>query len=424
MFLYYMLQRKEAVLIKAAGVVVEYNPFHNGHAYHLQETKNITDADAVIAVMSGSFLQRGEPALVSKWARTKMALEGGADIVAELPYAFSTQKAKTFASGAVSILDALGAEEICFGSENGKIEPFLSAVHTQNECRQTLNEAIKKHLKEGVSYPKALSAAYTEIAGFEALDLSQPNNILGFHYTEAIVQQNSRMIPKTIQRLSAQYHDEAFATASIASATSIRKHIQSNSLETASGVMPSSTLRHLHDYHCTYGLFHGWEKYFSLLKYKLLTMSPAELKQIYETEEGLEHRLLSSIKSAESFKTFMESIKTKRYTWTRLQRLCLHVLTHTTKEQMKHVPKEETAPYIRLLGMSKRGQAYISQRKKNLSLPLLSNNKSFNHPLLQLDHKASAVYFSILPEPLRSLALKENYIQHPIRYDEDQELFL
>jgi predicted nucleotidyltransferase len=419
-----MLYRKEAVLIKAAGVVVEYNPFHNGHAYHLQETKKITEADVVIAVMSGSFLQRGEPALVSKWARTRMALEGGVDIVAELPYAFSTQKAKTFASGAISILEAFGVEEICFGSENGSIEPFLSAVQLQQNLGHELDEAIQKHVKKGISYPRALSEAFARISKGETLDLAKPNNILGFHYVEAIVQQKSRIIPKTIQRLSSQYHDETFATASIASATSIRKHIQSHSLDTASGVMPYSTLHHLRQYYRTYSLFHDWEQYFSLLKYKLLTMSPKDLKQIYEAEEGLEHRLLSAVKEASSFNAFMEAIKTKRYTWTRLQRLCLHVLTHTTKEQMSYMPQNETAPYIRLLGMSIKGQKYISEKKKDISLPLLSNIKSFNHPLLNIDHKANAVYLSVLSEPLRSAALKADFVQHPLRYDEEQKVFL
>ncbi|MFD3448029.1 nucleotidyltransferase [Microbacteriaceae bacterium 4G12] len=410
--------------MKAAGVIVEYNPFHNGHAYHLQQTKKLTHANILIAVMSGPFLQRGEPALVSKWARTKMALEGGADIIVELPYAFATQKAETFASGAISILDALGVEEICFGSENGNIDQFLNTIYQQQTFQDAFNDEIQKRMKEGISYPKALSSAFAAIkTDIHTVDMSQPNNILGFHYIQAILKQGSKIVPKTVTRLSSQYHDEAFASATIASATSIRKHIQAHSIETIEGVIPTTTFLHLMDYCNTYGLFHDWEKYFTLFKYTLLTATPRALQRIYEAEEGLEYRVLSSIRTAPSFAAFMESIKTKRYTWTRLQRFCLHILTQTTKEQLSYA-QHGLSPYIRLLGMSKKGQAYLSQQKKQLSLPLVSNLKAFSHPLLELDQKASAVYFSILPEPLRSQMLKADFVQHPLRYDEDEKTFV
>ncbi|MFX3622470.1 MAG: nucleotidyltransferase [Ectobacillus sp.] len=411
--------------MKAVGVIVEYNPFHNGHAYHLQEAKKLTNADVVIAVMSGPFLQRGEPALVSKWARTKMALEGGIDIVLELPYAFATQKAETFASGAVSILNAFGVSTLCFGSEDGNIEPFLNATKVHEDRSELLDIRIRKLLKKGISYPTALSTAFREIQhNAETLNLSKPNNILGFHYVQAIARQNSAILPLTIRRLSAQYHDETFATASIASATSIRKHIQSRGLETATGVMPTSTIKHLRHYYNEHRMFHDWAQYFPLLKYKLLSSSTKELEHIYEAEEGLHYRVLSLIREAVSFTNFMQGLKTKRYTWTRLQRLCLHILTHTTKEQMAFVPDDETSPYARLLGMTQKGRQYLSLHKKHIAIPFLSNIKTFQHPLLDLDIKASAVYFSCLPEPLCSKALKADFIQHPLQYNEKQKQFL
>lgn len=413
--------------MKAAGVIVEYNPFHNGHAYHLQETKKLTNADVVVAIMSGHFLQRGEPALVSKWIRAKMALEGGVDVVIELPYAFATQKAETFASGAVSLLHALGVQEVCFGSESGNIESFIHTLSLQQQCMEAFDQNVRQGMKEGISYPKALAEAFSSLHKEEhAVDMSKPNNILGFHYIQAIHKQNSSIVPKTVARLNAQYHDENFASATIASATSIRKRLLATSFDfsTIEGVVPRSTYRHLKGYYHTYGLLHDWEQYFSFLKYRLLSSTASQLHHVYEAEEGLENRLLSHINDADSFSSFMERIKTKRYTWTRLQRLCLHILTNTTKEEMSNVNKQETAPYIRILGMSKKGQMYLSSIKKNVSLPLVTRLQAFRHPLLELDKKASAVYTSIFPEPIRSKLVKQELTHPPLRYDEDSQVFL
>ncbi|MFL6557387.1 MAG: nucleotidyltransferase family protein, partial [Bacillus sp. (in: firmicutes)] len=159
--------------MKAVGLIVEYNPFHNGHAYHLQASKEVTEADVVIAVMSGNFLQRGEPALVSKWQRTKMALLNGVDIVFELPYGFATQKAETFANGAVSILDATDTTSLCFGSESGDLSSFLQTIDFLDEKHSTFNENIKQYIDTGVSYPKALSLAFRQLPDSEKyLDLA------------------------------------------------------------------------------------------------------------------------------------------------------------------------------------------------------------------------------------------------------------
>ncbi|MBO9130279.1 nucleotidyltransferase [Bacillus sp. 165] len=413
--------------MKAAGVIVEYNPFHNGHAYHLQETKKLTNADITIAVMSGHFLQRGEPALVSKWARTKMALEGGIDLIIELPYAFATQKAQTFASGAVSLLDALGVQEVCFGSESGNIDSFLDTLFLQEQFTDTFEHNVRQRMKEGSSYPKALSEAFGALQGeAHTVDMAKPNNILGFHYIQAIHRQQSSIVPITVTRLNAQYHDETFASATIASATSIRKQLLSSSISfpTIEGVVPAVTYQHLKDYYAQYRLLHNWEHYFSFLKYRLLSSSASQLQHIYEAEEGLENRLLSHIQEANSFHSFMESIKTKRYTWTRLQRLCLHILTNTTKEEMRSINEKETAPYIRILGMSKKGQLYLSSIKKHVPVPIITRLQALDHPLLQLDKKASAVYSAVFEEPLRSKMLKVEMTHPPLRYDEDTNMFL
>src|SRR3954447_5149175 len=165
--------------MKSVGLIVEYNPFHNGHAFHLQASKEAAEADIVIAVMSGNFLQRGEPALVSKWHRTQMALLNGVDIVFELPYCFATQKAETFANGAVSILNAVGCDTLCFGSESGDISSFLQTIEYLDTQHSSFNKNIKQFIDTGVSYPKALSLAFQQLPESEKyLDLSRPNNIL------------------------------------------------------------------------------------------------------------------------------------------------------------------------------------------------------------------------------------------------------
>ncbi|PEY67760.1 hypothetical protein CN352_07845 [Bacillus thuringiensis] len=408
-------------------MVVEYNPFHNGHLYHVQETKKLTQSDIIIAVMSGPFLQRGEPALISKWYRTKMALANGVDLVVELPYVFATQKAETFANGAISILNALHVSEICFGSEDGQIENFYNTISVQKNEEETFNYLVKQFMDAGNSYAKATSDAFSHILTSEKnIDMSQPNNILGFQYIKAILSQNSSIQAQTIKRFASHYHDETFNDQHIASATSIRKQLfsEEGSFTTIEPFLPQATTSLLANYKQNYGILHNWEQYFSFFKYKLMTMSSGDLRHIYEIEEGLEHRILSKIQNSSSFYSFMEALKTKRYTWTRLQRACTHILTNTTKEEIRSANIEQHAPYIRLLGMSQKGQTYLSKNKKKIELPILTHTKTFDHAALDIEKKANSVYFSIMHEPLRTQLLKQDITHHPIRYDETTTKFL
>lgn len=406
--------------MKSVGLIVEYNPFHNGHYYHMQQSIRQTGAEVVICVMSGYFLQRGEPALVSKWLRTKMALVGGADIVVELPYAFSTGKAEVFANGAISLLTALQTDEVCFGSEEGSIEPFEKTIDFLEHHREPYEKKIKDFLSEGYSFPKAASLAFQHVEGkCETADLSKPNNILGFHYVKAIRDQNSPIKASTIARTGAGYHDPDLGAKEIASATGIRNAIfAGGSLEDIRPVVPDVTYHLLQETNERYHTFHSWERLFPYLKYKLLTSNANELANVYEAEEGLEHRLMQHIKQANSFEAFMERIKTKRYTWTRLQRLCVHVLTNTTKSDMANVLKKPEATYIRLLGMSDQGQAYLNSIKKDLELPIVSTLSQHDDPLLKLDVRAADCYALGYPETFREEKLREEYATPPIRKPE------
>lgn len=401
--------------MKATGVVVEYNPFHNGHLHHLRETRNATGADIVVAVMSGHFLQRGEPALVSKWSRTRMALEAGVDVVIELPYCFATQHAEIFSRGAISLLDSIGCESFCFGSEDGDIDTFEKTVVFIEANRERYNTYISGFIREGMSYPSALAKAFqTLVSGDSVIDLSKPNNILGFHYMEARNQIHSSLKAYTITREAAGYHDQHFSSPSIASATSIRKNIFSSEGDhKIDSYLPSTSVDQLTQYQLEYGGFHRWENYWTVLQYKLLSSSKEELKEIYEVEEGIENRMKECVKTSTSFEEFMTKLKTKRYTWTRLQRMLLHILTNTRKEEMRH--RHASPSYIRLLGMNKMGREFLHSKKKEMPLPLISKLSSANQSEIKLDVTAAEIFsLGIKNAAARKKSLHQEWSQPPV----------
>jgi len=401
--------------MKAVGVVVEYNPFHNGHFYHISQSKSHANADVVIAVMSGHFLQRGEPALVDKWHRTKMALNNGADIVIELPYAFSTGHATSFAEGAIQLLDAIGCTNFSFGSEDGSIHPFLNTFHLLKNNEEQYNTSIKYHVSTGISYPQSLYMAYEELRQKESkatIDLAQPNNILGYHYIEAAKRLNLAIEPMTIPRIQAGYHDDINTDFTIASATGIRKAIfEQQSLGEIEQFVPSESYTLLADWQKHYNAFMNWEAFWPYLRFAILRNTPEQLTSFADVSEGIEFALLKAAKKSNSFSEFMNQIKSKRYTWTRLQRMVTHIYTGITKEQL-HQSAEPS--YIRLLGMTKNGQAYLSQHKKEFHLPLISRVASTKDPMLLLDIRATEMY-ALGVELASGKQIPSDYQTPPIR---------
>ncbi|WP_416731434.1 nucleotidyltransferase [Fictibacillus sp. JL2B1089] len=377
--------------MKATGVVVEYNPFHNGHYYHLQETKKATGADCIIAVMSGNFLQRGEPALLSKWKRTKMALLGGADLVIELPYSYATSHAPRFAFGSIFLLQSLGAESFCFGSESGETELFNKTHDSVNAQKETYQDLVRSFMSKGLSYPSAASRAYESLDVPLALDLSKPNNILGFEYVRASRELGSHIRPVTIKRKNADYHDVMLGKGNIASATAIREAIFKGDVEQSAAYMPHYTLEILAEEQAEKGTLMNWERFFPFLRYQLLSTSPHEINRYYEVEEGLEYRMIEAMKKSDSFETFMKHLKTKRYTWTRLQRACLHVLNKAKKEEMLAI-LDSPPSYIRVLGMTGNGRDYLSTVKKTLDLPLVTTVSKHDFAGLRMEARTSLVY--------------------------------
>lgn len=355
--------------MKAVGLVVEYNPFHNGHLYHAQTAKRETGCDTAVAVMSGHFLQRVTGCCV-KMARTKMALQSGVDLVIELPYLYAVQKADIFARGSVSILNELECEALFFGSENGDIKPFLETAQLIDEHKHTFDDRIKEELKTGTSYPAAAASAFSSILHTEsALDLSKPNNILGYQYVTSILTGGYPMKPYTTARISSDYHDADLPEGEnhIASATSIRRAMTGQNLEACLRFLPAASARELAAYRKSFGLWHTPESYFSYLKYSLSTVTAQELQQVYEVEEGLEHRILRSIRKSSSYQEFMELLKTKRYTWTRLQRMNTHILTRTKKQDMqKLLDNDKAAVYQASRHDEKRTGLFIRKEKSTV----------------------------------------------------------
>ena len=401
--------------MNACGLIVEYNPFHNGHLFHFKQSKEKTEADVVIAVMSGTFLQRGEPAIIDKFHRTKAALLSGIDVVIELPFAFSCQYADLFAKGATMTLANLGVDYICFGSEHGQIKPFIDSYMHFKQNEDDFQIYLKRHLNDGLSFPQASKKAYEQIGMNHAgLDLSLPNNILGYSYVKAIYDYNLSIKPETIKRIENNYHDETIEK-QIASATSVRKEMFHENELTAKAklALPNSTIDMLQTYKASSKLWHEWENYLTILQHLVLTKSPNELREIHGIEEGFENRLKQTVHQANSFHDWMHLLKTKRYTWTRIQRNFVHLLTNTKKEEIEHIKQMKNIPYVRLLGMSNKGQEYIQRQKKQMDIKLISNLQDMEHPLLKMEERATDAYYSVVQPSLKK-ALRNEELTGPI----------
>ncbi|MFD1018064.1 nucleotidyltransferase [Thalassobacillus hwangdonensis] len=405
-------------VVKACGLIVEYNPFHNGHLHHLEASREHSGAECMIAVMSSQFLQRGEPSIMDKWHRASAALASGVDLVVELPHLFAVEHSDYFSKGAVLTLRELGVDAICFGSEHGDIQSFKNAVTTYLQQQHTFDSALKKGLAGGLSFPDAAKGAYEYIGltgEMDTVDLSQPNNILGFGYVKQILNHSPEIAPLTIKRIQSHYHDETIDS-NIASATSIRKELflGDQMTELAKASMPESTTELLQRYKQHTGSWHDWERYFPLLHYKLLTMSPSELREIHTVDEGLEYRLKKAVTDVDSFHALMEQVKTKRYTWTRLQRMFVHIICNTKKKDASDLLSLDRMPYVRVLGMNDVGQRYLRSIKKDMDVPLVTQLQQLDHPLLNVEERASGAYYSALQGEKKNTLLKQE-LQPPIR---------
>lgn len=380
--------------MRTVGVVVEYNPFHNGHLYHLQQAKKVTSADTVVAVMSGNFLQRGEPALVDKWTRAEMALCGGADLVLELPVVYACQSAEWFAFGAVAVLEWTGVvDTLCFGSESGELDWMLDVAATLAREPQFLRESLQYYLKQGWSYPRAYGRTLQHVHPDLPTELAKPNNILGISYLAALHKLNSRIEPFTIRREKAGYHQTELSDESIASATAIRHAwLETKDMRTVQPYVPSSTYRLLKA-----KVVEGvppltWESFHQALFAKLVSATAEELRQYYAVEEGLEYRLKQQLRHSGTVNEYIAAMKTKRYTWNRLQRILTYVLLGLQKTDVTALKLTAGPAYIRVLGFTEYGRELLKQMKETAAVPVITRIKRERPPMLEWDIRASQLY--------------------------------
>jgi predicted nucleotidyltransferase len=361
--------------MKLTGLITEYNPFHNGHLYHLNESFKLTEATHTVAVMSGHFLQRGEMALFDKWSRATTAVQAGVDLVIELPSIFACSSAEHFARGSILTLNALGCNSFCFGSEEGTLAPIASAAERLLNESPEFKESLQSHLKAGLSYPSARQLALnSENNGH--LKFSA-NNILGVEYLKAILSTKSAIRPYTIQRIIADYSENKL-TGHISSATAIRQSLLSPEFdwESIKICLPENTWQTLQTLSESNRLTHQ-EQAFSFIQYQLLTESIEQLSEYHEFSEGLHHRLLEKALTAKSLDALLNTAKTKRYTRTRIQRGLMNLLLKRKSDALMPLLKSETAPYLRVLAYNQKGREILRHVKKHSDIPLMTNPSRF-----------------------------------------------
>lgn len=357
--------------MKKIGIICEYNPFHNGHIYHLEKIKELYKDSLIVLVMSSSFTQRGDMSILSKWEKTNIALEYGIDLVVELPFIFASQSADIFAKGAISILKQLQVDTIVFGSESCDVNKFINIANIQLQNNE-YGTIVKKYLDKGLNYPTAMSKALKKICGNT---ITSPNDLLGLSYTKEIIRQNANIEIVPIQRTN-DFHDTNLST-DIVSASAIRKNLNSKDI---SKYVPKITYDYLKKKKEN-------NNYFNFLKYKILT-EQANINQYQTVDEGIENRIIKYISKCNSKDELIEKIKTKRYTYNKLNRMFTHILCSLTKEEANN----QEIKYIRVLGFNKNGQKYLNEIKKQLDIILITNVEKKHLELLEIENRTDAVY--------------------------------
>ncbi len=384
------------------GIIAEYNPFHAGHLYHIIESKKLAKTDYTVVVMSGNFVQRGNTSLIDKWTKAEMALNCGADLVIELPTIYSVSSAENFAEGAIKLLDSLGIVDIfSFGNEHCDINVLDEIANVLYKEPKEFSSLLNRELQKGLSFPKARENAlmlYLNDIRRYANVLSSPNNILGIEYLKALKRQKSIMQPIAINRFATSYNSTKINNG-FASATAIRELVKKRDFIEVAGVMPKSSFNLLKD--C---IFKGQyvpdlSRFEKEILYKFRTMSDTELKELPDINEGLDAVIRKAANSCNTLKEFLNIAKTRRFTQTRLQRICLYALLGITDKDMQMSKK--VAPYARILGFNDKGKELVSEiHKFNPKLSIITSVKRFTDSntnknlkaILDIDIRATNVY--------------------------------
>ena len=395
--------------MKVTGIIAEYDPFHNGHSYHIKKAKEMTGADAIVVVMSGHFTQRGMPAFFSRDARVRMAVDGGADLVIELPYIYACNSSHEFARGAAGILNGIGCvDALVFGAETDDMDTLEKAARAAAGTDDRSSAYIKEEMKNGVSYPEALTRSVEKIYGAQtAAVLREPNNLLGIEYMKALRELGSGIKPFIVGRRSAAHGEslemlhERKQEQRIASGTAVRKAVYAGGARAAEMLVPDTSFSIISGYERSSGF--SFTEYrdkikknmFELLKYKIITSDESELAEVYGVAEGLENRLKSCISSAEDIDGLIDSVKSKRYTRARISRTLMHLLINLSTTDFETLRETYCA---RVLGFSPTGGKLLRLMSESSAIPVFSNLSRLDKRspeaarVLKYDMRASDVY--------------------------------
>jgi len=410
------IKRRVVKLLNITGIITEYNPLHNGHKFHIAKSREITKSDGIICVMSGSFMQRGIPAIMDKWSRTKMALDNGVDLVIELPVLYSLSSAEFFSYGAVSILNSLGVvDNICFGSESGDIKTLQAVAKILNEEPLEYKNLLISNIEKKYSFAKSRSIALKEYmqGSFDNINsleeiLNSSNNILGIEYCKSLLKLNSKIIPRTITRIGADYKSDALS-AEFSSATAIRSFIKNNEeVEDLKHHLPSSVFKLINDLKSEQYPFVFEDSMLPFLKYKVASCED-KLSSIPDASEGLHNKIKKSIESCENYNDLIHLVKSKRYAFTRISRILCQYFVGFENFNTSDLRKEP-CPYGRILGFNNVGAQILKAAKKTSSIPLYTKIPKLQNDVLKLDLKATEVY-SLLNQ---NIAFNSDYLIKPI----------
>lgn len=409
--------------MKVVGIVAEYNPFHKGHEYQLKKAKEISSCEYVAVVMSGNFVQRGEPALIDKYKRAEAAIYGGADLVIELPMPFSCQNAELFAKAALTELKKLNITHLSFGCENDNLELLKEAAQIQID-NKNLKYIIKEELSKGISYPTALTNAINYISKKNIGHiLKSPNNVLGIEYIKNSIKLNADWDFTPVKRIG-KNHNDIDLSGKYDSATAIRKSIiiGNNTMHSSSLTEKSNEL--IENFYYEYNGFNSIDRYLNYIYYKILDLGTDGLNNIYEVTEGLNNKIYSNIFKYSTIDDFIMSFKSKRYTYSKLRRILLNILLDIKKTDIKNFMSTDMnlSPlsynihnnFIKILAFNDNGRAIIKQ-SKDLGTCIINKFSDYKKHDISLDifnitNKSTNIYYL----PFHNKKANEEYIQNAI----------
>ena len=368
------------------GIICEYNPFHNGHVYHLSKVKEMFPNSLVVLVISGNFTQRGEISLLNKWDKAELALSYGIDLVIELPFFYATNSGDYFAEGSIRILKELNCDYLVFGSELNDINKLTELATIQINNKE-FDDLVKKYTDLGNNYPTSLSLATKNLT---KTSIKSPNDLLAISYIKKIKELKANIKPISIKRTN-DYHDKELSD-SITSATSIREALNNNI--DIKNYVPKEVINKINKI--------DYDKYFNLIKYKIL--SDNNLDNYLDINEGLDKRIKKVINKANNLDELIKLIKTKRYTYNKINRILLHIYTGTTKDEIDKLNK---LTYIRVLGFTNSGKKYLKEIRNNTSIPIITNYHELDDYILNNELKVTYLYnYLINKEELNLIELK------------------